>query len=82
MFIKYKNLVIRNADKHDSHILAKWWNDGTVMAHAGFPNGLGTTSEEIEQKIDFPWVTGKSFLIQILTIREHSTFMKSLVFGK
>ena len=31
--------------------LAKWWNDGKVMAHAGFPNGLGTTATEIEKQI-------------------------------
>ena len=27
--------------------LAAWWNDGAVMAHAGFPNGLGTSEEEV-----------------------------------
>ena len=31
--------------------MAKWWNDGNVMAHAGFPNGLGTTVAEIEKQI-------------------------------
>lgn len=30
--------------------LAAWWNDGAVMAHAGFPNGLGTTEEEIIER--------------------------------
>ena len=31
----------------DAEQLTAWWNDGAVMAHAGFPNGLGTTIEEV-----------------------------------
>ncbi|NMB02522.1 MAG: GNAT family N-acetyltransferase [Firmicutes bacterium] len=49
MFLKEENLVIRNATEEDAHILCSWWNDGKVMAHAGFPNGLGTTPEAIAQ---------------------------------
>jgi RimJ/RimL family protein N-acetyltransferase len=41
------NLTIRNATEKDAKQLAAWWNDGAVMAHAGFPNGLGTTPERI-----------------------------------
>lgn len=48
MFIENKNVVIRSAIIDDSRILADWWNDGNVMAHAGFPNGLGTTEEECD----------------------------------
>ena len=44
-------LCIRNAEKKDCEQLAVWWNDGTVMAHAGFPNGLGTSAAEIEKQI-------------------------------
>lgn len=51
MNIKYDQLCIRNAEKKDCEQLAKWWNDGKVMAHAGFPNGLGTTATEIEKQI-------------------------------
>lgn len=45
--IQYKNLTIRQAEVADAKQLAAWWNDGAVMAHAGFPNGLGTTEEEV-----------------------------------
>lgn len=45
--IQYENLTIRQAKVADAKQLATWWNDGTVMAHAGFPNGLGTTEEEV-----------------------------------
>lgn len=51
MNIKYNQLCIRNAEKKDCEQLANWWNDGKVMAHAGFPNGLGTTATEIEKQI-------------------------------
>jgi uncharacterized protein YodC (DUF2158 family) len=45
MFIQNSNLTIRNATSKDTSILCKWWNDGKVMAHAGFPNGLGISEE-------------------------------------
>ena len=47
MRIQHKNLTIRQAGVADAKQLAAWWNDGAVMAHAGFPNGLGTTEEEV-----------------------------------
>lgn len=47
MLLTYKNLKIRNATADDTPLLCQWWNDGAVMAHAGFPNGLGTTPGEI-----------------------------------
>ena len=47
MRIQHKNLTIRQAEVTDAKQLAVWWNDGAVMAHAGFPNGLGTTEEEV-----------------------------------
>lgn len=51
MLIIYKNLTIRNATKDDAIILSNWWNDGKVMAHAGFPKGLGTTPNEVELEL-------------------------------
>ena len=45
--IQYENLTIRQAVAADAKQLAAWWNDGAVMAHAGFPNGLGITEEEV-----------------------------------
>ena len=43
--------MIRNADASDADLLSAWWNDGAVMAHAGFPLGLGTTPEKIAAQI-------------------------------
>lgn len=47
MQLHYKGVTIRDAVPGDGQLLARWWNDGSVMAHAGFPNGLGTTAEKI-----------------------------------
>ena len=41
----YKHLKIRNATP-ERCALYRRWNDGKVMAHAGFPNGLNTTTEK------------------------------------
>lgn len=51
MLLQYKGLVIRNARVEDSEILCCWWNDGKIMAHAGFPNGIGETQEVIMENI-------------------------------
>ena len=51
MLLRFKNLTIRNAETTDSDQLSLWWNDGAVMSHAGFPNGLGTTPQDVEEKI-------------------------------
>ena len=47
MQMQYKNLTIRDAVAADAAQLTAWWNDGAVMAHAGFPLGLGTTVEKV-----------------------------------
>lgn len=52
MIIRYENLTIRQAEVADARQLAAWWNDGAVMAHAGFPNGLGTTEEEVAGRLN------------------------------
>ena len=51
MFIEYHDIIIRNTEAADCAQLAKWWNDGSVMAHAGFPHGLGTTAKRIAEEI-------------------------------
>ena len=51
MELQYENVRIRNAAVTDAPLLAKWWNDGAVMAHAGFPYGIGTTPEKVAKQI-------------------------------
>jgi RimJ/RimL family protein N-acetyltransferase len=47
LIIVYKNLHIRTAVAADAAQLTAWWNDGAVMAHAGFPLGPCTTVEKV-----------------------------------
>jgi len=51
MNIRYGELLIREVIPEDAEQLCAWWNDGAVMAHAGFPNGLGTSVERILSQI-------------------------------
>jgi RimJ/RimL family protein N-acetyltransferase len=46
MRLENDSLVLRSARPADAQILTDWWNDGKVMAHAGFPLGLHTTQAE------------------------------------
>jgi len=51
MNLSKNNLMIRNALPSDAELLCAWWNDGVIMAHAGFPNGLGDTPERIRESL-------------------------------
>jgi RimJ/RimL family protein N-acetyltransferase len=51
MMLISNELTVRNAEGSDAELLCGWWNDGRVMAHAGFPNGLGTTAEKIRESL-------------------------------
>lgn len=51
MMIGAEGLAIRPARLEDAPQLNAWWNDGAVMAHAGFPRGLGQSLPETEAHI-------------------------------
>ena len=51
MELEQGKLCIKNAEKEDCKQLVSWWNDGAVMAHAGFSNGLGTNEEKVQKQI-------------------------------
>lgn len=50
MKIEHNEICLRDVTAADCKQLGKWWNDGSIMAHAGFPNGLGTTAGKIWEK--------------------------------
>ena len=54
MFLQDDHLTIRDALPSDAPQLVAWWNDGAVMAHAGFPLGLGTTVEREAARLPAP----------------------------
>ena len=51
MLLRYKDQTIRNATAADAPLLAAWWNNGALMAHAGYPKGTGELAPDIAQKI-------------------------------
>lgn len=51
MLIMKNHLAIRSAVEEDAEVLTNWWNDGSVMAHAGFPNGLGQSIDQTRDQI-------------------------------
>ena len=51
MRLEQGKFCIKNAEQEDCKQLVSWWNDGAVMAHAGFPNGLGTNEEKVQKQI-------------------------------
>jgi len=51
MLLKIDNLIIRDATASDAPTLGSWWRDGLVMAHAGFPNGLSISDDEIKDDL-------------------------------
>ena len=65
MYLKKGNLVIRNATTDDAQILCNWWNDGKVMAHAGFPNGIGTTEQTISDIIKIDTDRNRRLILEI-----------------
>lgn len=44
-------LPLRPATGEDAPLLGTWWRDGAVMEHAGFPDGLDITDEEIAAQL-------------------------------
>ena len=54
MRLEHGKIIVRDAVKSDAGLLVEWWNDGDVMAHAGFPRGLGTTAAKVEKELERP----------------------------
>ncbi len=66
MLLTYQNLTIRHATSEDASLLCVWWNDGKVMAHAGFPNGLNTTTERIAKSLaNDTDATGRRLILEV-----------------
>lgn len=52
MYLQHDGLTLRNAKAGDASVLALWWNDGSVMAHAGFPLGIGCSAKSVADSIE------------------------------
>lgn len=47
MRIECGKTSIRTAVDADAEMLHKWWNNGDAMAHAGSPDGLSISMDEV-----------------------------------
>lgn len=65
MKLIHKDILIRSAESNDAKILSSWWNDGSIMEHAGFPLGLGTTEEHVQEQLKDP--TKQRLIIEYAT---------------
>lgn len=50
-FFSQNEFTVRSALPQDVPVLCRWWNDGNVMEHAGFPRGIGTTKESVAREL-------------------------------
>ena len=69
MKLSKENLIIRQASVEDAEILCNWWNDGKVMAHAGFPKGLGKDIEGVIEEINKQSENSKRLIIEVDNVR-------------
>lgn len=60
-----KNLTIRKAQIADAPLLVSWGNDGAIMAHAGFPKGVGVAVNEVIELIKKNSDTRCQFILNI-----------------
>lgn len=58
-------LQIRAATAADAGQLCRWWNDGAVMAHAGFPDGLGTDAEKVARQLAGDSPRGRRLILEV-----------------
>ncbi|QSF47014.1 GNAT family N-acetyltransferase [Paenibacillus tianjinensis] len=68
MLLRNGTLIIRQAVADDAQILCNWWNDGLVMAHAGFPNGLGITVDEVVDNLSSGQEHHRRYILDIAGI--------------
>ena len=65
-----ERLVVRTATAQDVDLLYELWTDPRVMAGVGFPRGLRTTREEIENRLRKP---SDSEFERVLTVELKAT---------
>jgi RimJ/RimL family protein N-acetyltransferase/ubiquinone/menaquinone biosynthesis C-methylase UbiE len=45
-------LIVREAQAHDAGLYVRLWTDARVMAHAGFPQGLRVSEDDLRKRIE------------------------------
>lgn len=65
MYLKNNDLVIREATYLDAEQLCSWWENGKIMAHAGFPNGIRTDIDVLRNNLRQNKENFKTLIIEI-----------------
>jgi len=65
VILKDNDLTLRPSEERDAETLAAWWNDGRIMAHAGWPQGVNTTKEKVAERISHRRSIGNNFIIEL-----------------
>lgn len=61
-------VALRYATMEDAKQLCIWWNDGKIMAHAGYPNGLNTTEDAILEQIKVEDNNRRRLILEVASI--------------
>jgi RimJ/RimL family protein N-acetyltransferase len=70
--IRGKRLTIKPLREKDLPYLARWWNDGRVMAPVDAPNGLGVTMEDMHQKYWPRWRDDPMEFMKIIHLKNNT----------
>lgn len=66
MNIRDGEILLRSATAKVAGLLQAWWNDGAVMAHAGFPDGLGLSlGDAVNNILGHDGIRRALFIIEI-----------------
>ena len=65
MYLVNENLIVREATINDAKCLCDWWSDGSIMEHAGFPNGIHTDIDELRNKLRIQSTNFKRLIIEV-----------------
>jgi RimJ/RimL family protein N-acetyltransferase len=64
MRLTFSKGFIRLATPDDASLLASWWADGNVMAHAGFPNGIKTDIHALKNALNNQEKSYERFILE------------------
>jgi RimJ/RimL family protein N-acetyltransferase len=65
MFIKYKNVKIRNAVSYDASLLGGWLRDERVMAYEGFGKGFDITDEQVKTQLSYEYDAFRRLILEL-----------------
>lgn len=68
-FIKSNRIIIKPITDDDLPMLMTWWNDGRVMVHVGYPQGLGLTINDMKTYMK-KWRNDQTSIRMIICLKD------------